>query len=569
MNSAKQARRRIISVAVLALTICFGIGGKAAAQAGSAAAALNGTPGRELKRNTQTDVSLDPTSDDSHQTSSDATSAIKNAVSSGPKGRRGDLAQETHSSRSALPWYLTTGAIHRVILKKNSKFHRYEHLSLDATEAASQLRAWKDAGIDAIEVFAPEEGGNSFDGLDAKNRFRLDPGLGSMEDFRRLVRQIHALHMSVVTFQNLGYAAVDAPQFLKAEDDVRAGRNTRESRFFYWSDRADAPPPATGDSYFLIRPSVPGYDPSKTEFWQWSERAQHYYWTRWPGKGPNGETTHLPQYDWASPAWPEEASRVVDFWMNTGLDGMVVDAVNWYVGYDWKKNAALISAIRQHPGAKLKVPEGGGAFHTDDPTGWVRDGKWTALYDYGLDIWWEKQSRPMFESIETGDPALFEQALRSYHDRVVAAGGILIQPVLDMKDPGKQQLEEGLLATSGDILCYYGADETPLRPAPGIPHLLKLKPDHPALFQNSVRRRIATNHDASLYATLRYAADGSERILVVFNFSSEPIAAEVDARAIHGSRYHDIESGKMAVVGDGKLSFELPGYGHRIFRVDP
>ncbi len=43
MNSANQARRRIISVAVLALTICFGIGGKAAAQAGSAAAALNGT----------------------------------------------------------------------------------------------------------------------------------------------------------------------------------------------------------------------------------------------------------------------------------------------------------------------------------------------------------------------------------------------------------------------------------------------------------------------------------------------------------------------------------------------
>ncbi|MGB7549565.1 MAG: alpha-amylase family glycosyl hydrolase [Terracidiphilus sp.] len=489
--------------------------------------------------------------------------------SAAPSQAPQQASRQTHSSRTALPWYVTTGAIHRVSLKKNSKYHRFEYLSLDATEAASQLRAWKDAGIDAIEVFAPEEGGNSYGGLDAKDRYALDPGTGSIEDFRRLVRQAHALHMSIVTFQNLGYAAVDAPQFLKAEDDVRAGRNTRERRFFYWSERADAPPPATGDSYFLIRPSAPGYDPSKTEFWQWSERAQHYYWTRWPGKGPNGETTHLPQYDWASAAWPEEASRVVDFWMNTGLDGMVVDAVNWYVGYDWKKNAVLISAIRRHPGAKLTVPEGGGAFHTDDPTGWVRDGEWTALYDYGLDIWWERQSRPMFDSIEKGDPGLFEQALRSSHDRVVAAGGILIQPVLDMKDPGKQQLEEGLLATSGDMLCYCNSDDATVRPAPGIPSLLKLKAQHPALFQNSVRRRIATNQDASVYATLRHSADGSERILVVFNFSSQPISAEVDARAIFGSRYRNLESGEMAVVSHGALRVELDGYGHRIFRVDP
>ncbi len=490
-----------------------------------------------------------------------ASAAIRPALHEAP--------HQAHSSRTLPAWYVTTGAIHRVSLKKNSKYHRFEHLSLDASEAESQLRAWKDAGIGAIEVFAPEEGGNSYNGLDAKNRFAFDPETGSISDFRRLVRQAHALRMSMVTFQNLGYAAVDAPQFLKAEDDVAAGQITRESQFFFWSDRADAPAPATGDSYFLIRPIKPGYDPTKSEFWQWSERAKHFYWTRWPGKGTDGESTHLPQYDWASPEWPDEASRVVDFWMTTGLDGMVVDAVNWYVGYDWKKNAALIAAIRRHPGAKLMVPEGGGAFHTDDPTGWVRDGEWTALYDYGLDIWWEKQSRPMFDSIDKGDPAIFEEALRGYHDRVVAAGGILIQPVLDMKDPGKQQLEEGLLATSGDMLCFCNSDEATLRPAPGISNLLKLKEQHSALFQNSTRRRIATNQDASVYATLHSSADSTERILTVFNFSSQPISAEVDARAILGSRYRNLETGEMTAVSHGALSLELGGYGHRIFRVDP
>ena len=55
----------------------------------------------------------------------------------------------------------------------------------------------------------------------------------------------------------------------------------------------------------------------------------------------------------------------------------------------------------------------------------------------------------MQQSIDDGDPAKFDEAMRNYHDRVVAAGGVLIQPVLDMKDEGKQRLEEGLLATSG------------------------------------------------------------------------------------------------------------------------
>jgi glycosidase len=482
---------------------------------------------------------------------------------------RSQPAEVAPPRRPHVPWYIRAGAIHRVLLKPTTKYWKYEHLSLRASESASQLRAWKDEGIDAIEVFAPEEGGNSYNGLDAKNRFALDPGIGSITDLRRMVGQAHALGMHVVTFQNFGYAALDAPQFIKAQHDIRAGLSTRESRFFYWSKSADAPPPAKGDSYFLIRPSTPGYDPLKNEFWQWSEGAQQYFWTRWPGKNAIGETTHLPQYDWASAEWPSEAARVVDFWMNAGLDGMIVDAVNWYAGFDWNKNAALIAALRHHGGDKLMLPEGGGAFHTDDPAGWISEGGWTALYDYGLDIWWEEGARPMIASIENGDPTLFEQALRSYHDRVLAAGGMLIQPVPEMKDAQKQQFVEELLATSGDIPCYCSSNPSLLRPAEGVASLLKLKTAHPALYQNSTRRRIVTNLDKSLYATLRTAADRSERALVVFNFSALPQATIIDTVAIHASVYRDLESGAVTDIRKDKLALQLPAYGHRIFRVEP
>ena len=474
---------------------------------------------------------------------------------------------DQHAHRP-LPWYVTSAAIHRVSLKPNTQFWRYEHLSLRPAESQAQLRAWKAEGIDVLEVFAPEEGGNSYNGLDAKNRYALDPGVGTITELKHVVAEAHELQMHVVTFQNLGYAAVDAPQFKKAEDDVHAGKTTRESKLFLWSDRADSPAPAGSNSYFYVCPDKPGYDARKSEFWQWSEQAQHFYWTRWEGKDAHGAVTHLPQYNWLSDAWPSEAKKVVDFWMSSGLDGMIVDAVNWYVGYDWQKNAALLANYRKLPGEKLLVPEGGGAFHSDDPVGWIKDGTWPALYDYGLDIWWEKQNRQMLQSIDEGDPARFDEAMRSYHDRVVAAGGILIQPVLDMKDDGKQRLEEGLLATSGDMLCYCERADSSVHPSAGVSEILRLKTQHPALYQNSARRRIATDHDSSTYATVRYAEDGSERVLVVFNFSSEPQHIAVDAGAIAGTMYQDLELNKVEQARNGKLNLELAGYGHKIFIIE-
>lgn len=470
---------------------------------------------------------------------------------------------------AGLPWYVTSAAMHRAMLKPKTENYRHERLSLNPSEAASQLRQWQSEGIDCVDVYAPEEGGNSYGGLDAKNRFALDPGIGSVDDFRRLVKQAHAMHMSVITSQNLGYAAIEAPQFIKAEKDVRAGLSSHESRMFFWSKSADSPPPASGDSYFLIRPTLPRYDAHKNEFWHWSENAGQYYWTRWAGKDSEGQTTHLPQYNWSDTAWPQEASKVVDFWMGAGLDGMVVDAVNWYIGFDWEKSASLISTMRRHPGDKLMLAEGGGAFHTDDPIGWILDGGWTALYDYGIDIPWEKENRPIIQSIDSGDPSIYEHALQNFHDRVIAAGGVLVAYVIDMKDPVKQRLAEQLIATSGDLPCYCGPDDATNHPSSGVTAILKLKAQHPALYQNSSRRRIVTDHDENIYATVRYAADESEQILVVFNFASHPITVQVDARAVNGTRYWDLESEKPVVPTNGALDLELEGYGHRLFRVNP
>jgi hypothetical protein len=485
------------------------------------------------------------------------------AIAAVPSTTHGEKAK----SAVQVPWYISAAAIHRVTLKPATKYWRFEQLSMEPATAGHQLSEWKSEGMDALEVFAPEEGGNSYDGLDAKDRFCLDPGLGSMQDFRRLVKQAHQAGFAVVTFQNLGYSSADAPQFLKAEEDVRAGRDTPDRNVYFWSQTKDAPQPAVGNSYFLIRPNQPGYDPLQNEFWQWSDRAQEYYWTRWPGKDANGQIVRLPQYNWAGEVWPNEAEKVVKFWMSTGLDGMILDAVNWYTGATWQKVDQHITNPISSAGPKFIQPEGGGAFRTDDPVGWVTEGHFTNLYDYGLGIWWEKDNQALKQSVESGNPDLLENALRAYHDRVLAVGGTLYMPVPNLHDSSRQQLAESLLATSGDLLCYCDPRGGITQPASGMPALLKLKARHPALYQNSRRRRVATNDDAHFYATVRDAADRSERLLIVFNFQSQPAKVEVDLGAVDGSKFVDLEGAVTEPGRTGKLLVDLAPYGHRMFVV--
>ena len=477
-------------------------------------------------------------------------------------------APATHHSTSAHRFDRSVAAIRRVHMKPATTYWNYENLSLDHAKAEQQLREWKDQGIDAIEIFAPAAGGNSYNGLDAIDRYRLDPGVGSMDDFRWMVGRAHELGVTVIAFDNLGYSSVDGTQFLKACEDVRAGRESRESKMFFWSSSADAPPPPVkSNSYFFVRPSLPNYDASTREFWQWDSRCRHFYWTRWPGKDKVGNTIHLPQYNWLDEAWPEEAEKVVRFWMDTGLDGMVIDAVNWYVGYTWEKGNRRITGPIASYGNAFAQPEGGGAFHTDDPVGWATEGHWTNIYDYGLGIWWEKGNNPLKESVEKGDPRILEAALRNYHDRVLAAGSSLYAPVPKMQSDDQQQFVEALLATSGDIVCYCGPADQIKGPAKGAVALLKMRARHAALFSDSTRRRIPTQDDSRFYSILRNNADKSERLLAIFNFQTTPQTVAVDLGAIDAHEFADLSTNERADTSTGWLSVALPGYGYRLYSV--
>lgn len=469
-------------------------------------------------------------------------------------------------SNASLPqrWWETGSALRNLSLKEDTNFPQ---LSLDPVRAAAQLRALKQQGFTGIQVFAPADGGKSYDGLDARDHYRIEPRYGTVADFRRVVQIAHSLGMPVITFDNLGYSALDAPSFLKACDDLREGRQSRERQWFFWSDSKNTPAPASGDHYFMVRPAwLPGYDADKYEHWAWSDRAQHYYWTRWPGKDAGGNAIELPQYNWNSPAWQAEAEKIVRFWMATGIDGMVLDAVNWYAGYTWDMGRQHITGVINSYGNKYSQPEGAGGFQ-DDPVAWITEGGWVSVQDYGLSIWWEKPKQILEKAIEAGDPRAIEESLRNYHDRVVAAGGTLNMQLVGIKDsPAKQRLAAAIIATTGHLITDWSPRDDEMAADPEIQWLLKTKGAHPALGQMGPRRKLPTNDDSKYYAFLRSTRDGGERVLVVANFSDTPQPVQVDISGLRFSTITDLRSGEMASPGRS-AEFTLPALGYRLFRV--
>lgn len=79
------------------------------------------------------------------------------------------------AAQSSTPWHESAFALHRVTLKPTTQFWRFEHQAIDLVRARQQMIQWQQEGISALEIFAPEMGGNSYDGLDAIDRYPIDP----------------------------------------------------------------------------------------------------------------------------------------------------------------------------------------------------------------------------------------------------------------------------------------------------------------------------------------------------------------------------------------------------------
>lgn len=178
------------------------------------------------------------------------------------------------------------------------------------------------------------------DGYDIADYFSVHPSYGTLADFKRFLDAAHARGLRVIVELVLNHTSDQHPWFQRARSSP-AG--SPERNFYVWNDTDDRHKEAR-----II------FVDSERSNWTWDEVAKAYYWHRF--------FHHQPDLNFDNPEVVSELLKVLDFWLDLGVDGFRLDAVPYLIERDGTncenlpETHAIIRAVRAHVNRRPSPP---------------------------------------------------------------------------------------------------------------------------------------------------------------------------------------------------------------------
>jgi len=169
----------------------------------------------------------------------------------------------------------------------------------------SKLDYLQSLGITALWLLPFYPSPMKDDGYDIADYVNVHPAYGDLRDFREFLREAHRRGLRVITELVLNHTSDQHPWFQRSR---RAEPGSVWRQFYQWSDTTDA----FKDARIIFK----DFEASN---WTWDHAAQAYYWHRF--------YAHQPDLNYDNPAVQRAILRVIDFWFETGVDGLRLDAV--------------------------------------------------------------------------------------------------------------------------------------------------------------------------------------------------------------------------------------------------
>ncbi len=161
-------------------------------------------------------------------------------------------------------------------------------------------------GVDAIWISPFFKSPMADFGYDIADYRDVDPMFGTLDDFDRLVAKAHALGLKVVIDQVLSHTSSEHAWFKES----RQSRDNPKADWYVWADpKPDGTPPNNWLSLF------------GGCAWQWEPRREQYYLHNFLVSQPDLNFHH-----------PEVQQATLDnvrFWLQRGVDGLRLDAINF------------------------------------------------------------------------------------------------------------------------------------------------------------------------------------------------------------------------------------------------
>jgi alpha-glucosidase len=161
-------------------------------------------------------------------------------------------------------------------------------------------------GVDAIWVSPFFRSPMADFGYDIADYRDVDPLFGSMDDFDRMVEAAHQRGLKVMIDQVLSHTSIEHAWFAES----RSSRDNPKADWYVWADpRSDGTPP---NNWLSIFGGVA---------WQWEPRRKQYFLHNFLASQPD--------LNFHQPAVRAAALDNIRFWLDRGVDGLRLDAINF------------------------------------------------------------------------------------------------------------------------------------------------------------------------------------------------------------------------------------------------
>ncbi|GGY76944.1 maltose alpha-D-glucosyltransferase [Marinobacter zhanjiangensis] len=174
-------------------------------------------------------------------------------------------------------------------------------------------------GVNAIWLLPFYPSPRRDDGYDIAEYCNVSPDYGTLEDAREFIAEAHRRGLRVITELVINHTSDQHPWFQRAR---KAPPGSPEREFYVWSD--------TDDKY-------PGtriiFTDTETSNWAWDSVANAYFWHRF--------YSHQPDLNFDNPRVLDELLKVMEYWLDMGVDGLRLDAIPYLVEREGTNNENL------------------------------------------------------------------------------------------------------------------------------------------------------------------------------------------------------------------------------------
>ncbi|HAT4340168.1 TPA: alpha-glucosidase [Clostridium perfringens] len=168
----------------------------------------------------------------------------------------------------------------------------------------SKLDYLKDLGIDLIWLCPMYKSPNHDNGYDISDYKDILDEFGTMDDFNELLSEVHNRGMKLIIDLVINHTSHEHPWFIES----RSSRDNPKRDWYIWREGKGDEEPNNWESIF------------KGSAWEFCENSEQYYLHLFAKEQPD--------LNWENKEVRNELYKMINWWLDKGIDGFRVDAIS-------------------------------------------------------------------------------------------------------------------------------------------------------------------------------------------------------------------------------------------------